>query len=81
MFKTVVVTKPLVSGSTSPIFFPNFVYMCCIDLCELNLNFTIFLFKTVVITKLLVFGILFSTSLIFVFKKVVVTKPLISELK
>ena len=35
-----------------------------------------FVFKTVVITKLLVLAILFSTSLIFVFKTVVVTKPL-----
>ena len=39
VFKTVVVTKPLVSGiflSTSPIFSLNFVYLCCIDLCELK---------------------------------------------
>ena len=37
-----------------------------------------FVFKTVVVTNLLVFGILLSTSLIFVFKRAVVTKPLVS---
>ena len=37
-----------------------------------------FVFKTFVVTKLLVFAILFSISLIFVFETVVVTKPLIS---
>ena len=39
VFKTAVVTKPLKSGillSTSPIFSLNFVYVCCIDLCELR---------------------------------------------
>ena len=38
----------------------------------------IFVLRTVVVTKLVVFGMLFSTSLIFVFRIVVVTKPLIS---
>ena len=38
----------------------------------------IFVFKTVSVTKLLVFGILFLNSLILVFKTVVVTKPLVS---
>ena len=37
-----------------------------------------FIFKTVVVTKLQVFGILFSTSLIFVLKKNAVTKPIAS---
>ena len=38
-FKTVGVTKSLVSGiflSTSPFSFLNFVYLCCIYLCELK---------------------------------------------
>ena len=43
-----------------------------------TLNFTNFAFKTFVVTKPLVFGILFWTSQIFVFKTVVVTKPLLS---
>ena len=37
-----------------------------------------FVFKTVVVTKLLVFGVLLSTSLIYVFKIVAVTKPLVT---
>ena len=37
-----------------------------------------FVFKTVVVTKLLVFGILFSVSLIIVLKTVTVTRPLVS---
>ena len=36
--------------------------------------------RTVVVTKLLVSGILFSTSLIFIFKTVVVTKPVASRI-
>ena len=36
-----------------------------------------FAFKTVVVTKLLVFGKMFSTSLTFVFKAVLVTKSLV----
>ena len=42
------------------------------------LNF--FVFKTVVVTKILVFNILFSTSLILLFKTVVVTKPPVSDI-
>ena len=40
----------------------------------------IFVFKTVVVTKLLVSYILLSTSLMFAFKKVVVTKQLVSRI-
>ena len=38
--RAVVVTKLLTSGiflSTSPVFSPNFVYLCFFDLCELTL--------------------------------------------
>ena len=44
----------------------------------LFLTLLIFVFKTVVVTKLVVSDILFSTSAIFVFKTVVVTKSLVS---
>ena len=39
VFKTVVVTKILASDillSKSPIFPLHFIYLCCIDLCELK---------------------------------------------
>ena len=39
------------------------------------LNFINFVFKAVAVTKLLVSGILFPTSVIFAFKTVLVTKP------
>ena len=45
-----------------------------------SLTPAIFVFKTVVVTKLLVSHILLSTSLIFVFKKVVVFKQVVSRI-
>ena len=42
------------------------------------LNFSNYCIQTVVVPKLLVFNILFSTSLIYVFRTVVATKPLVS---
>ena len=54
------------------------IYLSWLEI--LILTSLVYIFKTVVVTKLLVSGILFSIFLNFVFKTAGVTKPFVSEI-